>query len=168
MKPSELNKVLAKRLPLLGHRNWIAVTDSAYPLQSADGVETLTISASLADTLTVVLRQLKKSRHVRPLAFTDSELAVLNEKILPNISGFRAKLDSLLADVDRQRLPHEEIIKQLDLAARKFNVLVIKTAGTLPYTSVFFRLECAYWSERQEQALRRQSPRISSSQRVFS
>ena len=28
-------------LPLLGHRNWIVVADSAYPAQSNPGIETI-------------------------------------------------------------------------------------------------------------------------------
>src|SRR5665213_988847 len=32
--------VLDERLPLYGHRNWIVIADSAYPLQSAPGIET--------------------------------------------------------------------------------------------------------------------------------
>jgi hypothetical protein len=33
---------LKKELPLLGHRNWIVVADSAYPLQTSPGIETIT------------------------------------------------------------------------------------------------------------------------------
>jgi len=32
---------LQNELPLLGHRNWIVVVDSAYPLQTAPGIETI-------------------------------------------------------------------------------------------------------------------------------
>jgi len=31
-----------------------------------------------------------------------------------------------------------------------FNVLILKTDMTLPYTSVFIELECGYWSEAAE------------------
>jgi hypothetical protein len=30
---------LRDELPLLGHRNWIAVVDSAYPLQNSPGIK---------------------------------------------------------------------------------------------------------------------------------
>src|SRR5271165_1940011 len=32
---------VADEMPLLGHRNWILVVDSAYPLQTSPGVETI-------------------------------------------------------------------------------------------------------------------------------
>jgi len=35
-----------------------------------------------------------------------------------------------------------------------FNVLIIKTNLTLPYTSVFFQLECGYWNAAAEENLR--------------
>ena len=38
---SDWEERLEAELPLLGHRNWIVVTDMAYPLQSAPGIETI-------------------------------------------------------------------------------------------------------------------------------
>lgn len=37
---------VAEAMPLLGHRNMILVVDSAYPLQSAPGIETIETNAS--------------------------------------------------------------------------------------------------------------------------
>ena len=44
-------------------------------------------------------------------------------------------------------LPHEKTIEQLDEAGQTFHVLLLKTDLTLPYTSVFIRLDCGYWSD---------------------
>ena len=38
---SDWRSRLTQELPLLGHRNWIAVVDSAYPLQTSAGIETI-------------------------------------------------------------------------------------------------------------------------------
>lgn len=38
--------VLQEKLPLLGHRNWIVITDMAYPLQTKEGITTLYTSES--------------------------------------------------------------------------------------------------------------------------
>ena len=48
----------------------------------------------------------------------------------------------------------EEIIAKLDEAGKTFHVLVLKTRMTIPYTSVFVRLDCGYWTEEQEKKLR--------------
>ena len=39
--PADWKARVAESMPLLGHRNWILVVDSAYPLQSSPGVETI-------------------------------------------------------------------------------------------------------------------------------
>ncbi len=49
---------------------------------------------------------------------------------------------------------HEQIIARLDQAAQVFRVLIIKTDLTIPYTTVFFELDCGYWSAEAEQRLR--------------
>ena len=49
---------------------------------------------------------------------------------------------------------HEEIIARLDQAGATFRILILKTRMTLPYTSVFFQLECGYWTAEAEQKLR--------------
>ena len=42
----------------------------------------------------------------------------------------------------------------LDQSAQLFRVLIIKTEMTIPYTSVFFELDCGYWNADAEQRLR--------------
>jgi len=150
----ELEQWLDERLPILGHRNWLVVSDSAYPSQTVPGIETVMTGVPQVETLTVVSRLLKASRHVRPMILLDQELTFLKERELTGIDQFQKQLGLLLQGQERQYLPHEEIIRMLDEAGRQFHVLVIKTACVLPYTSVFFRLECAYWSEQQEKNLR--------------
>jgi hypothetical protein len=55
-----------EELPLMGHRNWIVIVDSAYPLQSAAGVETIDTGQDQFVVLDFVLDAIKNSRHVRP------------------------------------------------------------------------------------------------------
>jgi len=49
---------------------------------------------------------------------------------------------------------NEEIISKLDEAGKTFHILVLKTTLTIPYTSVFIRLECGYWGADAEKRLR--------------
>jgi hypothetical protein len=49
---------------------------------------------------------------------------------------------------------HEDIIQEIDASAKLFNVLIIKTDLAIPYTSVFFQLECGYWNTEAEKNLR--------------
>ena len=151
----DLAAKLRATLPQLGHRNWIVVADSAYPLQNAQGIETITTSADHLRVVNLVLTELAKTKHVRPNILTDAELPHVAEKHAPGIASFRDSLNTLLAKQPARSLLHEDIIAKLDEAGKSFRILLIKTPLTLPYTSVFFELECGYWSAEAEEALRK-------------
>jgi hypothetical protein len=151
--------VLAGRVPAYGHRNWIVIADSAYPAQGRPGIDTVVTGADQLEVVREVLDQLGRARHVRPAVFLDAELPHVPEKDAPGIGAYRDKLKELLGDRPVESLPHEQIIDRLDQAAAKFNVLVLKSNLTLPYTSVFLRLECGYWGDDAEKRLRREIDR---------
>lgn len=146
---------LASAMPLLGHRNWILVVDSAYPLQTSPGVETVETNASQLDVLRAVLAAINASIQVRPLIYMDAELPFIADDDAPGASAYRAEVAQALHAYNIESLPHEKIISTIDEAGKTFHVLVLKTNMTIPYTSVFIRLDCKYWSADQEQRLRR-------------
>ena len=145
---------LQKELPLLGHRNWIVVADSAYPLQTAPGIETIYVNADQLEVVKGVIAELAKTKHVKPTIYTDTEMKFVAEKNAPGIGAYREALDKILANQPVQVLPHEQIIAKLDEAGKTFKVLLIKTPLTKPYTSVFFQLQCGYWNADSEAELR--------------
>lgn len=145
---------LRAALPLLGHRNWIVIADSAYPLQTAPGIETIYVDGDQLEVTRLVLAELAKAKHVRPVIFTDAEMKFVPEKNAPGIAEYRAGLAKVLAGKAAQALPHEQIIGRLDDAGKTFKVLLFKTKLTLPYTSVFLQLDCGYWSAEAEKELR--------------
>lgn len=145
---------LAEQLPLLGHRNWIVVADSAYPLQTAPGIETIYVNADQLEVVKGVIAELAKTKHVKPTIYTDAEMKFVAEKNASGIGAYREELGKILTGKPVQVLPHEQIIAKLDEAGKTFKVLIIKTPLTLPYTSVFFQLECGYWNADSEKELR--------------
>ena len=145
---------LQKELPLLGHRNWIVVADSAYPLQTAPGIETIYVEADQLEVVKGVIAELAKTKHVKSTIYTDAEMKFVAEKNAPGIGEYRDALDKILANQPVQVLPHEQIIAKLDEAGKTFKVLLIKTPLTKPYTSVFFQLKCGYWNDEAEAELR--------------
>ena len=146
--------VLKSRLPLYGHRNWIVIADSAYPDQSRDGIETILAHENQLAVLKTVLAILSESKHVRPIVYTDQELPLVDEADAPGVSDYRDQLASILSGQTNNALPHEQIIAKLDDVSKTFRVLIIKTPLTVPYTSVFLQLDCAYWSADAESRLR--------------
>jgi len=145
---------LNQQLQLMGHRNWIAVVDSAYPLQTSAGIETIETNDDQLEVVKMVLNQIGKAKHVRPVIFTDAELKAVPESDAKGVTAYREALSNLLEKKEAQSLPHEEIISKLDEAGKTFHILVLKTSLTIPYTSVFIRLECGYWGADAEKRLR--------------
>jgi hypothetical protein len=148
-----------QELPLMGHRNWIAIVDSAYPLQISPGVETIETGSDQLDVVRRVLHEVGESKHVRPVVFTDAELKSVAEDDAAGVTYYRDSLNHFLEEfndgkTELHSLPHEEIISKLDDAGKTFHVLVLKSTLTIPYTSVFVRLDCGYWSDEQEKRLR--------------
>jgi len=145
---------LANDLPVMGHRNWIVIADSAYPAQSRAGIETVATGAGQLEVVKAVLAALDQTRHVRPVAYLDAELQYVPEQDAPGIKAYREELTRLLGKRPVNSIPHEELIAKLDKAGETFRILILKTAMTLPYTSVFLQLDCGYWSSEAEQRLR--------------
>jgi len=143
-----------KNLPELGHRNWIVVADSAYPRQNSSGIRTLVTGRDQLDVLEAVLKAIEEAPHVRAIVQMDQELAYVAEADAPGVTAYRERVKTLFEHKAVQVKPHEMIIADLDEASQLFNVLLLKTTMTVPYTSVFFQLDCAYWSADQENRLR--------------
>ncbi len=155
LRAQEWQSLLARRIELFGHRNWIVIADSAYPAQTRAGIETYVTGGDQLEVVKVVLDQLAHAKHVRPIVYLDGELPHVSDKDAPGIDAYRQSLKTLLAGREPQFLPHEKIIDRLDKTAEKFKVLILKTNLTLPYTSVFLELDCGYWSPDAEQRLRK-------------
>jgi len=145
---------VAQAMPLLGHRNWILIVDSAYPLQSSPGIETIETNASLPEVLQSVLAIVNKAPHVRPDLFMDAELPFVPDADAPGASTYREQIARTLTSYKIQSLPHEKLIANIDEASKTFRVLVLKTNMTIPYSSVFMRLNCRYWSDEAEARMR--------------
>jgi hypothetical protein len=158
LQAADWKETLKTSLPLLGHRNWIVVADAAYPWQVSPGVQTVPTGATQEEVTKAVLKALAATKHVKPTIYLDQELAYVPEDTAPGISTYREKLAGLLAGAPISRLPHDHIIAKLDGAGKTFQILLLKTNMTIPYTSVFFELECGYWDAASEKRLRELIP----------
>ncbi len=148
-----------QKLDLMGHRNWILVVDKAFPEQSSPGMTYLYVDQGLVPVLEEVLGMVAASGHVSPVVYRDLELNYLSDNEVPGIESLRSESDRLLSGPPVQYLLHEEVFSLLDESSSLFTTLVIKTNCTLPYTSVFLQLDCAYWGPENEKALRERMAR---------
>jgi L-fucose mutarotase/ribose pyranase (RbsD/FucU family) len=141
-------------LPEYGHRNWIVIADSAYPKQSAPGIETIATGKEQLEVLDVVLDAIADAQHVQAIVMLDAELDSVTEADAPGVTEYRSKLKASLKGKQVKVMPHEDIIAELDEGAEMFNILLLKTDLTIPYTSVFLQLDCGYWNAEKEKRLR--------------
>ena len=149
---------LNEDLPLFGHRNWIVVVDSAYPKQSKAGIETVATNQAHLEVIETVMKAVEKELHVNANIYLDAELDFVSDSSAPGIELYKKQLEETLEGKNIKKLPHEDIIYKLDEAAQTFNVLILKTNFVLPYTSVFFELDCGYWNAEKEKELRESMP----------
>lgn len=153
-RPAPWKAKVDAELPLLGHRNWILIVDSAYPLQTSPGVETVETNADELDVVRYVLNAVHHAIHVRPEIYMDAELPYVPDTDAPGASAYRQQMAAALHGHAIESLPHDQIIANIDDTGRLFHVLILKTSLTIPYSSVFIRLNCKYWSDDAENRLR--------------
>lgn len=145
---------VTSEMPLLGHRNWILIVDSAYPLQVSRGIQTIETGEPMLTVAHFVLGAIDQSIHVRPDIFMDAELPFISDQDAPDASAYRRSVGDLLRGYQIVSEPHEKLLSEVAQAGNTFHVLVLKTDATIPYSSIFIRLNCKYWSDDAEQRLR--------------
>lgn len=145
---------LSDQLPLMGHRNWILIVDSAYPEQVGQGIETIETNADYFEVVNAVLIALKNSVHVRPVIFMDAELPFVPDQKAPGASNFRAQIAIRLHDFEVNQRLHQSLIDEVAKDGAQYHVLILKTNLAVPYTSLFIHLDCKYWSAENERDLR--------------
>jgi hypothetical protein len=151
--PAWMDK-LAGYLPALGHRNWIVVADSAFPLQISPGIETIVTGEDHFAVLEKVLKAVNQAKHIRPKIWLDKELGFVTEDLAPGADEVRRRLDEALKGRGAAPVLHEELIARLDQAGRAFKIVMVKTTLAVPYTSVFLELDCGYWPSENEAKMR--------------
>jgi hypothetical protein len=147
-----------QKLPLLGHRNWIVIADSAYPQYSSPGIDIIETNADQLQVAQYVLAAVNKSIHVRPEVLLDAELQYVPESDAPGVTAYRQRLDKLLAGSPAQRELHADLLRQLDDAGKVYRVVILKTRMAIPYTTVFLRLNAKYWGDDAEKRMRAKMP----------
>lgn len=145
---------LHELLPLYGHRNWIVVVDSAFPVQSNPGIETIFAGGDQIEVVLKVLDAMAAHKHIRVNVYADKEMTYIAEHDAHGMKEYRKELDGALKGAHVEYILHEKIIAKLNEAAQLFRILVIKTDLTIPYTSVFFELDCGYWTADAERRMR--------------
>lgn len=152
--PQQLPHLLQSHFLLAGHRNWIVIADGAYPHHANPAIETILSTGTVVDVLDHLLPVLDAQKHIQPHVFFDKEMSYLEDSLLEESEDFRSDLLHLLEKYPQESVLHEELLRRIDATASAYNILVIKTATYIPYTTVFIELRCGYWNPGSEKKLR--------------
>jgi len=145
---------LSENLPYLGHRNWIVVADMAYPLQSGAGIITLYADEPYTEVVARVKKMIDSAPHVFAHIYNDTELGFIREEDAPGVEKLRKEMKAICGD-EAQSMMHEDLLSRMDAAGKLYTVTVIKTPLTIPYSTTFFELDCAYWGAAKQAVLDR-------------
>lgn len=141
-------------LPALGHRNWVVIADAAFPQQISQGIKTLVSGQDHLEVLEFVWEKVKAASHVHPDLIYDTELFALDELDIAGVTDLRHKISQVSKGGPGEKIWHEDLLKMLDEQGQLYTILVIKTNSCIPYSSVFLRLGCGYWSQEKEAQFR--------------
>lgn len=141
-------------LPLMGHRNWIAVVDSAYPYQSGESIITINTDEDIIDVTDKVIKILGHADHVKPIIYRDAEFDFMDEALLGGVDKMKADFNRVFLDSKLTTIPHDDIFSLFEKASSLFKIIILKTNSQIPYSSTFIRLDCGYWPADKESILR--------------
>ena len=141
----------------LGHRNMIIIADSAFPIQTGTGIQVIVTGVDHAAVVAYAIEAIEACSAVRPLIALDKEFAFVPEEHAPGAADLRKTIITLLEGKSSRPIRealHESLLAEINETAADYTVVVFKTTGVIPYSSVFFTLDCGYWTEEGEQAMR--------------
>ncbi len=152
--PVPWSQQVANFLPLFGEGNWIVVSETAFPLLSKSGIETVPVRESLADAVNQVAGLLQSNNRLRGVYHLPSELDVVAAGG-GEAEAYVGALRQILPESAIEKAPSAEILARLLDAAEVGRVLVIKTDSEIPDGTVAIELKRGYWSDEQEAELRK-------------
>lgn len=145
---------VANQTSRLGYKNWIVIAEASFPAHSRVGVRQVTADVEVPEAVDYVLNALERTQHVRPNVYQTRELQSVENDFAPGIDGFRERIRESLHGYEPTVLDQQSLLVLLEDANRSYNVLVIRTASALPYSSVFLELQPGYWDSDSENRLR--------------
>lgn len=146
---------LYKNLAIVGARNWIVIAESSFPAYTGAGIKTMVSDKTSDEVLMDVLNMLEEEAHVVPRIMVSSELRSVTEDYAPGVKRYRNNINKMLPGRQHFELMSRTINSLIEDAAKQFNVLVIKTRTSLPYSNIYIELDSGYWNSESETALRK-------------
>lgn len=146
---------IRNELGYLGARNWVVISEAAFPIHSRRGLRVIQVDADIPEVLEGLEEVIEEKHHVKPRVYVTKEVGEVPYDYAPGIKAHRKDLEAALHGRETVQLDNDILMKLMNNTSKTYRVLVIKTRTALPYSSVFVELGSGYWSADSEVALRK-------------
>ena len=153
-KPPSWKESLQSAVADLGAKNWIVVTEKAFPIPEAEGVQVVHADAELPEALLEVFDSIESEGHIWPRIYNLREFKHLEEDYAPGVGKLRTQKEQVFAGRKMQEITARTANLIFLAAVKKYRVLIVKTESAYPYSSVYMELDSGYWNGVSEDALR--------------
>jgi hypothetical protein len=138
----------------LGFRNWIIIAEASFPAIGRTGVMQVPANVEIPEAFDYVLNVIDESQHVKPSIYFTRESQVLENDAAPGIDLLRQKVRQSIQEMPTTTMEQDSLLTVLQDVNRSFDILIIRTNTTLPYSSIFIELQPGYWDAEAEEKLR--------------
>jgi D-ribose pyranose/furanose isomerase RbsD len=143
----------------LGYRNWIVIAEASFPAHSRVGINHVTADSEIPEVVDYVLNALEQTQRVQPNIYLTREMRAVDNDTAPGIDDLRARIKISLHGHEPTEIDQQSLLTLIESTHHSFDVLVIRTNTTLPYSSVFMELQPGYWDAESENRLRQRISR---------
>ena len=151
---SPLQTALRPELRKLGARNWIVISEAAFPIHSREGLDVIYIDSEIPELVDTVESLIEETHHLKPRVFLPAEISHIDYDYAPGVKAYRKDLQAAIHGKEPLELDHAALLEIIKNTSKSYRVLVIKSRTALPYSSVFMELGTGYWSADSESHLR--------------
>lgn len=155
-QPSPWVGTLRNEIGYLGARNWVVISEAAFPVQSRRGVRVIQLDADIPDVLAGVEQVIEEKHHLKPRVYVTAELESVPYDYAPGIRSHKKRLSEALQGRETVKLDNSMLMRLLEDTRKTYRILVIKTRTALPYSSVFIELGSGYWDAESDAVLRQE------------
>jgi len=145
---------IRQELGYLGARNWVVISEAAFPVQSRSGLRVIQLDADIPEVLEGVEDVIEEKHHLKPRVYVAAELENVPYDYAPGVRAHKKKLQEALHGRETVSLDNSMLMRMLADTGKSYRVLVIKTRTALPYSTIFIELGSGYWDAESESALR--------------
>jgi hypothetical protein len=78
----------------------------------------------------------------------------VQEDDYPGVADIRDEIARTFDQTRLSSIPHAQVLSDIHEVGKTFRILLIKTNSTIPYTSVYMRLDCGYMTDEVDHQIR--------------